>query len=458
MTLSNVELFKKYFASHRSAIENAYKDLLRFPTISSHPHARPVLEACATWIANRFLACGCTVEQWTGEGPPVVFATRRSLQENAPTVLIYNHYDVQPADPLDEWTSDPFEPRIENETVYARGAQDNKGQLMYVLCALEALCSLGELPCHLKFIAEGEEENGSAALTSLIASKREKLQADYTMVIDVGMRRPHAPAINLGTRGLVNLTVTVRGPNQDLHSGVEGGVAHNPLHALVAMLAALRAPDGAIAVPGFYDDVVMPTDEELTMLSQTFDEKAWEETFGQPPTGGELAFPPLIRNWLRPTVEINGIHGGYGGPGSKTVIPREAVAKISCRLVPHQDPLAIGNAVRSFLLSNTPRGSTAEICIHEGMGKATRTSPHSRGLKTLAKALEMVWGTTPEYILDGASIPIIPKLQEASGGELIVWGVGLPSDHIHAPNERFDFQRMERGFCTLCLALQLLAS
>jgi acetylornithine deacetylase/succinyl-diaminopimelate desuccinylase-like protein len=457
MVSANPEFFNEYFDVNRSFIEKSYFELLRFKTISSDPQALPQQEACASWLAKNLQASGCTVEVWRDKGAPIVYGSIRSSNPNAPTVLLYNHYDVQPVDPLCEWTSDPFEPRVEGDTVYARGAQDNKGQCMHSLLALKALSDAHTLPCHMKFIIEGEEENGSTSLIHLINTKKKELSADYTMILDVGMNTPDTPAINLGTRGLAALTLTIKGANQDLHSGVVGGLAYNPLHAMVSLLAALRHPDGSIAVPGFYDEVRMPTEQELAALSQTFDEKGWEQEFGQPPTGGEKKYSPLTRNWLRPTLEINGIHGGYGGPGSKTVIPKEAVAKITCRLVPDQDPMTIANRVKDFLLSIVPKGVTAEILIHEGMGKATRSQCTARGVKALEKALHRVWNKQPEFILDGASIPIIPLLQEASGGEIIAWGVGLPTDHIHAPNERFDFNRMKRGFASLCLTLDLLS-
>jgi acetylornithine deacetylase/succinyl-diaminopimelate desuccinylase-like protein len=456
MVTMDCNYFKKYFEKNRTSIKEAYTEFLRFPTISADPSALSHQEACATWLEKRLHACGCTVEKWKGDGAPIVFASLRSTKHNAPTVLIYNHYDVQPVDPIDEWTSNPFEPRIEGDIVYARGAQDNKGQCLYGLFALEALCTAQELPCHLKYIIEGEEETGSTSLIQLIGTKKKELSAEYTMVIDAGMRHPEIPAINLGTRGLIALTLTISGTNQDLHSGIEGGLAYNPLHAMASILAALRHPDGSIAIPGFYDEVRMPSSQDLADLSHTFDDTAWEQEFGQPPSGGETAYPHLARNWFRPTLEINGIHGGYGGPGSKTVIPREAIAKITCRLVPDQDPLTTAKKVRAFLLSLAPKGVTVEVSIHKGMGKATRTSSTAQGVKALEKALQLVWNKKPEYILDGASIPIISLLQEASGGEIITWGVGLPTDHIHAPNERFDFKRMERGFISLCMALEFL--
>jgi acetylornithine deacetylase/succinyl-diaminopimelate desuccinylase-like protein len=451
--MPSLSFCKDFFASRRPDIEKTFREFLHFPSVSADPAALPHIQACARWLASRYKALGCSVELWEETGHPIVYASKRSSRPDAPTVLIYHHYDVQPADPLDEWKSDPFQARIEGQTVYARGAQDDKGQCLFSLFALEALTELDTLPCHLKFVVEGEEENGSATLTKILPQKREQLKADYAMIIDAGMRHADVPAISLGTRGLVALTVTVQGSKQDLHSGMMGGLAYNPLHALATLLASLRNPDGSIAIPGFYDQVRATTPEELHRLTLTFDEKEYEQEYGQPPTGGEVHYPPQIRNWLRPTLEINGIHGGYGGAGSKTVIPREAMAKISCRLVPDQDPTAIAQLVKEFIITGAPRGVSVNVAIHEGRGKATRTSDTTPGFLALEQAMKAVWGKSPERILDGASIPIIADIEAVSGAEVITWGVGLPSDLIHAPNEHFDFTRIEQGFCTLCLAI-----
>ena len=444
---------KQFFAAHRPDIEKTYREFLRFPSVSADPSALPKVQACAKWLAAQLSQRGCSVELWEEKGHPILFGSLRSSRRGAPTVLIYHHYDVQPADPLEEWKSDPFEPRIEGETVYARGAEDNKGQCLFSLYALEALRQLDTLPCHLKFLIEGEEENGSATLLKLLPKKEKQLKADYAMVIDTGMRQLQKPAICLGTRGLISLTATVTGARQDLHSGVWGGLAYNPLHALAELLASLRNADGSIAIPGFYDDVRMPSAKELRHLALKFDERAFAREWGQPANGGEVGYPPCVRNWLRPTLEINGIRGGYGGPGSKTVIPREAIAKLSCRLVPDQDPKKIARLVKKFLLSRVPRGVTVDVTIHEGGGAATRSSDTSPGFKALEQAMTAVWGLPPEKILDGASIPIIGSLGAASGAEMLTWGVGLPSDLIHGPNEHFSFRQIELGFCTLCLTI-----
>ena len=444
---------KDFFASHRSEIEKTYREFLQFPSVSADPSALPHIQACARWLSAQLAKRGCSVELWEEKGYPIVFGSLRSSRRDAPTVLIYHHYDVQPADPLDEWVSDPFKARIEGQTVYARGAEDNKGQCLFSLYALEALSQLDTLPCHLKFLIEGEEENCSATLIKLLPRKKKQLAADYAMIIDSGMRQPQTPAISLGTRGLVALTATVTGARSDLHSGVWGGVANNPLHALAALLASLRNADGSIAVPEFYDDVRTPSPKKLRHLALDFDEREFTSEFGQPAAGGEACYPPRVRNWLRPTVEINGIHGGYGGPGSKTVIPREAIAKITCRLVPDQDPKKIARLVKKFLLAEAPRGVTVDVAIHDGGGRATRASDTTPGFLSLERAMTAVWNRPPEKIFDGGSIPILAYIGDVSGAEVITWGVGLPSDLVHAPNEHFNFTQIELGFCTLCLAI-----
>lgn len=455
---SNIDELQSYFEKNKASIQASYTEFLRFKSISADPLALPELRKCASWLSEKIVDMGGQVQLWDKpHHAPIVFGQFAATSPDAPTLLIYNHYDVQPTDPIEEWASDPFEPRIEHDTIYARGASDNKGQCFFVLLAIKAFMENGKPPCNIKLLIEGEEESSSTLLQDILLEKKDDVQADYVMVIDVGMREPTKPAITLGVRGITALSVHVKGPARDLHSGVYGGIACNPLHALVSLLASLRTADGAIAVPHFYDEVVMPSSLELASISSTFDEQRVEHELGQPLTGGEQAYPPLIRNWFRPTLEINGIHGGYGGHGYKTVIPKEAVAKLTCRLVPNQDPLTIAAHIQEFLLSKAPKGVTVKVDIHGGHGKAFRISKDSSGIRALEQAMKVAFRTTPEYILDGASIPIIPLLQEACGGQLLAWGVGLTTDHIHSPNEHFDFRRMEQGFLTLCTAISLLA-
>jgi acetylornithine deacetylase/succinyl-diaminopimelate desuccinylase-like protein len=399
---------------------------------------------------------GFSTSLWGDNFPPTVFGCRQG-DPSAPTLLIYNHYDVQPVDPLDLWDSDPFLATQKGDKIIARGASDNKGQAFYILTALSYFHEKeNRLPCTIKILMEGEEESGSPHLGKLLQKHRKELQADYAMIVDLGMRGPQKPAITLGTRGLVGMTIEVTGTREDLHSGIHGGLAYNPLHALVEILAKVRDETGRIAIPGFYDGITASSEELLKQLSWSFSCKEYEEAFGQTPTGGEKELHPLNRVWLNPTVEINGIVGGYGGSGSKTIIPAKAIAKITCRLVPGQDPSRIGSILKNFFEFHSPKGVHTKVTLHPGSGKAARTDPSSLCIKTLARALEEVFLTKPEFILEGGTIGPVPEIQEATGAEVVLWGIGLPTDKIHSPNEEFDWIRMKQGFLVLCRTIELL--
>lgn len=448
---------KNYFQENLNDILTTYKEFLSFQSISADSAKIDDCMECAKWLQKKLQTAGLEAELWRQKEsahPPVVFAKTPKVQ--GPTVLIYNHYDVQPVDPISEWNTPPFSPHQEGDKILARGASDNKGQCMYTLIALQAFQK--KFPCNLKILIEGEEESGSAHLTEILAAHREEIAADYVMIIDLGIRTPTQPAITLGTRGLLACTLEVESAYQDLHSGCHGGLNYNSLHALVEMLAKARSPEGKVLIPGFYDDIE-PVDQELlselaSTIQSNFDQTAYEAEIGYPPTGGEIDRPHLERNWLRPTFEINGIHGGYGGPGSKTVIPARAMAKISCRLVPGQDPLIIGRKIRSFFEAITPNGVKTICTIHDGHGVAIRTKSSSPLIMALQNAMKTVFACDPEFVLEGASIPIAPELQHASGGDVVMWGLGLSSDKIHSPNEEFDLRRMEKGFLTLFQTLQ----
>jgi len=405
-----LDSLKERFKAKRKTFEKELKEFISFQTVSADPSYLPHFDTCSKWLEAKLKSMGAVAERWNKEGHPIVFASFSSPKKDAPTLLLYNHYDVQPVDPIEEWESDPFTATVAGDNVRARGVSDDKGQFLFVLSAIE---EFSELPCNIKILIEGEEETASSALIEYCEKKKKDLKADYSMVLDLGMHKKEVPSIAIGTRGVTALSLTLRGANQDLHSGTYGGFAPNPLHAIAELLTTLHKEDGSVAVPGFYDGIKMPSDEERAKLCLSMNEKRWEEEFGQPPVGGEQKFSPLERSGLRPTLEINGISGGYTGPGIKTVIPREAKAKISCRLVPGQN-LAV------------------------------------------EKAMEMVWGKRPKRSAEGGSIPIIPILQEASQSDLISWGVGLPTDRIHAPNENISFEQLERGFLTLSLAIEIL--
>jgi acetylornithine deacetylase/succinyl-diaminopimelate desuccinylase-like protein len=453
-----MQTYKNWFSTAEKELEARYFEFLRYPSISADHAFRPELQACANWVKTQLLQAGFSVELWNENDAPIVFASYDKAGPDKPTLLIYNHYDVQPVDPIDLWESKPFEPKRRDNLVIARGAQDNKGQCFYVLSALcQTLAKTKSLPINIKLCIEGEEESGSAGLSHLLNEKASKLQSDYLLIVDVGMPNPMTPAITLGTRGLCSCTVEVESSFTDLHSGMHGGVVYNPLHALVEIMASLRDANGHIAVPGFYDAVAAPSAKELSAITFHFDEKEFEEEHGCRPTGGEKGFAPLERAWLRPTIEMNGLTGGYGGPGSKTVIPARAQAKLSCRLVPNQDPKIISEQLKRYIEAKAPAGVKVRCIIHEGIGKPVRTSPHSPLIQALSESTKAVYNTLPQFILEGASIPIVSELQAVSQAQVAFFGLGLASDKIHAPNECFSWDRIENGFLIICDLLARLA-
>lgn len=454
---TTIEQLKKYFHDSKDKILADYFTFLKFQSISSEPEYKKQLLACVDWLEKYLKDIGFNVEIWPTKGHPTIFASYEKAGPSQPTLLIYNHYDVQPVDPLELWLSPPFEPTLRNGEVYARGAQDNKGQCFYVLLALKALLERdGTLPINIKLCIEGEEECGSNGLAQLLPEKKDKLKADYLAVVDLGMESPSKPAITLGTRGILTMDVEVTGTHTDLHSGSHGGIAFNPIHALVKLLAMVRDETGKIAIPHFYDDVQDLSESDKAQLSLTFDANKYESEFGAKATGGEQSYSTLERGWLRPTFEVNGINGGYSGDGFKTVIPAKATAKVSCRLVPNQDPEKIGRLVADFLKSHAPKGVNVTVDVHAGHGKAVRANINSKVVKAFAKAYEEVFNTPCDYIMAGGSIPITTKLTEACGGEVIMVGLGLMTDCIHAPNEHFGVDRIEKGFLSTARTIELL--
>ncbi|MCB1113455.1 MAG: M20/M25/M40 family metallo-hydrolase [Chlamydiia bacterium] len=436
---------------------NDFKKLLSFASVSSEPEYKNDMEACFDWVKAQVEAIGFETEVWKEGGHPTLFGSWEKAP-GKPTLLLYNHYDVQPIDPLSEWATPPFDPQVRENQIFARGAQDNKGQLFYTLLALKDLWKNAEAyPLNIKWLIEGEEEVGSKTLPTILNKNQKKLKADYLAVIDGGIPDMNTPAVTLGMRGIVTLDVVAKGTEHDLHSGAHGGLAYNPVIALAQILAAAKDPSGKISIPGFYDSIEPLTDDEKTFLDFSFDEKEYEETFGASATGGEVTFTLKERNWLRPTFEVNGFSGGYTGDGFKTVIPSEAKAKISCRLVRGQNPEAIGKLVCEWLASQAPKGISVQAHLHPGGGEAVLTSPETKIVKAFSKAYEEVFQKPCSKVLEGASIPIVPDLQKASGAEPLLVGLGLNTDHIHAPNERFGLDRVEMGRLLIKKAIEHLS-
>jgi acetylornithine deacetylase/succinyl-diaminopimelate desuccinylase-like protein len=440
---------EQWLAKNRDRLRADYFDFLRFRSISADPSCRAEVERCAQWVAAYLDRSGVPSELLRMEGGhPVVFGKRDGGRK--PTLLIYGHYDVQPVDPLELWESDPFLPEERDGKVFARGAVDDKGQIFYAMAAVRALQESGiELPVNLLFCIEGEEESGSKALSQLLTRDPSRWKSDYLLVVDYDMLDEHTPAITLGSRGIVTMEVRLTGSHSDLHSGVLGGIAYNPNRALVELLADMWDRTGRVQVPGFYDQIEEIEPSALSPFSYRWTEEAIAQEFGIRALGGEAGRSLIEKNWLRPTLEINGLSGGYAGSGFKTVIPKEAIAKLSCRLVPGQHPEAIARQIERFCQTRAPQGMRVSVSIDHG-GKPYRGNPHSPLAQAAKKAYEDVMGASCQMVLSGASVPIVADVVEAAGGaEVVGMGYGLPTDAIHAPNEHFSFSRLEKGLLTV---------
>lgn len=447
-----IDSLNSEFDKNEGDIVNELFTYLKFKSISTDPAFRTEIDSCSSWVKKYLEDIGFTLHVWkTPDGNPCLFA-ERIVAESARSILFYGHYDVQPVDPIELWKSDPFIPEIRNGEIYARGAVDDKGQSYYVFRALKSLKELNQLPknINIKLLIEGEEECGSKSLPSLIASHSEKLKADYLYIVDFGMHSLQTPAITLGCRGIISMTVKLTGSNSDLHSGEHGGIVYNPLHALVEILDQCRCKEtGKITIPNFYDNVTDLPLSERSELALDLDPEFYEALFTAKTTGGEQDFTPLESAWIRPTLEINGISGGYAGPGFKTVIPAIATAKVSCRLVPDQDPVVIANLVTKFLESKCPAGIKIEISDLSTTGRPVRNSSNSKLTKITHKVIKDVTGLECTNILAGGSIPIAASLTEATGAETLFIGYCLPDDQLHAPNEHFGVNRLKLGHATI---------
>ncbi len=450
--------FKELYEKEKQKNLADYFTFLRFKSIATDPAFKDEVHACANWLADYLKKSGLEVENWDTGRAPTLFAHDLRAGPEKETLLIYCHYDVQPVDPLSEWTTPPFEPNERDGEIYARGAADNKGQCFYTTLALKALLKTRDLlPVNIKFLIEGEEESGSVGLAQIIESKKEALKADYLVIVDSGIESLETPAITLGARGIVCYQIALKEANYDLHSGQTGGIAYNPNRALAEMLAKLHDSEGKVTVPGFYDAVTPLSPHEKEAISFDLDHERFHKMFGFKPNGMEKGMSPHEAAWIRPTLEINGMWGGYTGTGFKTVIPSKAYAKISCRLVPNQDPAIISKQVKDYLKQLAPTGMILEIETIPGNGKGFRTDPQSRIVKLMSQSYTQVFEKPCKNILIGGSIPIAAQLCEAAQAEMVLVGLGLPDDHIHAPNEHFGLDRLEKGYLTICQAIELFA-
>lgn len=425
---------------------DAFFEYLRFPSVSTDSAHKQDVNDCADWLIARFERMGLEASKHATPGHPVVIAKNKPKSDR-PTVLIYGHYDVQPVDPVEEWDTPPFKPTLKDDgKVYCRGATDNKGQnFAHILGVEKALKEDGELPVNVVFLLEGEEEIGSPNLSAFLEANKKLLAADVCAVSDTGMIAPGVPTMTYGLRGIACLEFIVRGPSLDLHSGVYGGAIANPAAVVAKLVASLHDSEGKIQIPGFYDKVVPLEKWERDMWGKLPDgDKATLAETGSPGLFGEAGYSALEQRWARPTAELNGIGGGYQGEGSKTVIPREAMAKLSFRLVPDQDPKEIIELASKFLQEQI--GDSCRIEIDPGHdGPAYVMDPNSNYGKAAQRALETTFSNTPCLIREGGSIPIIQSIKDIIGIDTLMLGLALPDCQIHAPNENFSMANFEGG-------------
>lgn len=440
-----------YARQHSQQFVEDLKVFLRIPSVSTQPAHRQDVEAAAQWLQRQLTAAGFEhAAVVPTPGHPMVVGTWMAAGPEAPTVLIYGHYDVQPPDPLAEWISPPFEPTVRGDNLYARGASDDKGQVLIHVKAAEAFrATWGAPPVNLKFIAEGEEEIGSPSFSPFVHDNRDLLAADVAVISDTHILGAELPSIVYALRGLAYLEVSVTGPDHDLHSGTYGGGVNNPLNALCRMLAQLQNEEGYVTVPGFYDAVRPLAPEERQELARIpFDVAAWMAETGVPELWGEPDYTIIERTSARPTLDINGIWGGYIEPGAKTVLPSKAHAKISMRLVPNQDPSEVYQLVRDYLLAIAPPSVSVEVRnLHGGEGAIVdRTSP---AMRAASSAYAATFGVQPFFVREGGSIPVVATFQRELGIETVLMGFGLPDDRLHAPNEKFHLPTFHRGIETI---------
>ncbi|MDR7484347.1 MAG: dipeptidase [Armatimonadota bacterium] len=445
-----------YARQHRQRFRTELIDLLRIPSISTAPeHARDVARA-ADWLAGHLRGLGFVARVEPTDRHPIVRADWLDAP-GAPTLLCYGHFDVQPPDPLEAWTHPPFEPVLADDVLYARGASDDKGQLMIHLKAVEAiLATAGRLPVNVKFLLEGEEEIGSPTLATYLPRHRRHLAADAALVSDGALFAPDLPTLVTGLRGLLYTEIHVAGARGDLHSGLYGGAAPNAVGAAAQLVAGLKDRRGRIRIPGFYARVRPPEPAEREAWARLpFDEGAYLAELGADAAPGEDGFSVLDRRWARPTLDVHGIAGGFTGEGMKTVIPSRAVAKVSMRLVPDQRPDRIFKQLTRFVQRIAPPGVRVEV-RHLASAPPVVVSPDAAPVRAAARALEATYGRPPVYVRSGGSVPVVAGFAQVLQTPTVLMGFGLPDDNLHAPNEKFALANFDRGIETVIRFLHLL--
>lgn len=440
---------KNYLEENKDRFLEELIELLRIPSISADSNYKEQTRQTAELVRRRLEVAGAeNTELCETKGYPVVYG-EKMLSDELPTILVYGHYDVQPPDPLDLWDSPPFDPVIKDGKIYARGAADDKGQMYMHVKAFEYLNQSGELPCNVKFIIEGEEEVGSSNLEPFIKDNKEKLKADVILISDTSMHSLETPSITIGLKGLSYLEVEVTGPNRDLHSGVYGGAVGNPINILCDMIASLKDENNHITIPGFYDKVLEASQKERAKLAETpFDETEYRAKLGIDALEGEHGFSTIERTGIRPTLDVNGIWGGYIGEGAKTVLPSKAYAKISMRLVPNQSDKEITQLFQKHFEAIAPKSVKVKVSPHHG-GEPYVTPIDTAEYQAASDAIERAFGKKPIPVRAGGSIPIVALFEKILGLKTILLGFGLDTDAIHSPNEHYGIENFMKGTETI---------
>lgn len=444
-----MQVWNDYQSENKDRFLEELLELLRIPSISADSMYKVDVARCAEAVKNSLIDAGVdTAEICPTAGHPIVYA-EKIIDASLPTVLVYGHYDVQPADPLELWDSGPFEPVIKDGKIFARGACDDKGQMFMHVKAFEVLAKTNTLACNVKFMIEGEEEVGSSNLGAFLQNNVDKLKADIVLVSDTSMISMEHPSLETGLRGLAYMEVEVVGPNRDLHSGVYGGAVANPINILCKMIASLHDENNRITIPAFYDKVEELSDEDKNALNAApFDLKEYADELGVKEVWGEKGYSTLERTGTRPTLDVNGIWGGYIGEGAKTVLPSKANAKISMRLVPHQSSQEISDIFQKHFESIAPANVSVKVTAHHG-GEPVVTPTDSIAYKAAAKAIQTSFGKDPIPTRGGGSIPIIALFERILGLKTVLMGFGLDNDNIHSPNEKYDVANYYKGIETI---------
>jgi acetylornithine deacetylase/succinyl-diaminopimelate desuccinylase-like protein len=458
-TTATDHVLDAYLEPRREERLERLKAFLRIPSISALPQHAPDVRRAAEWLADEMRAAGIqNVEVSETSGHPMVYGDWLHAA-GAPTVVVYGHYDVQPVDPLDEWHTEPFEPVVDGHRLIGRGAADDKGQIhAHVSAAAALLATRDSLPVNVKYVFEGEEESGSAHLDAWLTEHRDRLDADAAIISDTGFFEGNVPAITLSLRGMTYAQIDVRLAGGDLHSGSYGGAIGNPAFAIAQIIAALKGPDGRIRIPGFYDDVREPTQAEREAIAALpFDEESFRADTGVPGLVGESGYTTLERKSIRPTLDVNGIWGGFQGHGQKTIIPAEAHAKISMRLVADQEPEDVFAKLKAFVDEIAPPGVEVTVRLL-GTGRPSQTPLDHPHVGAASRALERVFGQSPLYINSGGSIPVAASFQRILGLPVVLLGFTQPNDLAHAPNEWFDLHNYEAAIRTMAATFDEIAS